>query len=95
MKFSKIKIKFIANSSHTSPIADHKISKNESSRSLKILYTPYTNLTLSIIKKANRTFDSLGQVMALAQQVSQHSRYFLENFPPVSETLEGIRMVQC
>ncbi len=61
--------------------------------SLKIPFTPHTNLTQAIMQKANRTFASLAQVMMLAQQVAEHSQYFLENFPPSSKTLETIKTV--
>ena len=59
-------------------------SSNSDKNSLKILYTPYTNLTLSIIKKANRTFESVGLVIGFAAQVANCSEYFLDNFPPES-----------
>ena len=52
--------------------------------SLKILYTPLTNLTLSIVKKANKTFDSVGLIVALADQVANCSDFFLQRFPPDS-----------
>lgn len=59
-------------------------SSNVKQNSLKILYTPYTNLTLSIIKKANRTFNSVGLILTFADQVANCSEFFLENFPPES-----------
>ena len=59
--------------------------------SLKIPYTPATNLTLSVIKKANRTFETVAYFIALASQMESCSTFFLENFPP--ESLSGTRDV--
>lgn len=58
---------------------------------MKIPYTPATNLTLSIVKKANRTFETAAQLMAFADQVANCSNFFLDNFTP--ESLAGSREV--
>lgn len=50
--------------------------------SLKILYTPYTNITRDIIKRANRTFETAGDIIALADEVANCSQFFLDNFEP-------------
>lgn len=50
--------------------------------SLKILYALSTNLTLSIIKRANRTFETAGDIIALADEVANCSKFFLETFEP-------------
>ena len=81
-------------------IAEYERSKNESGSSpekkqiaLKILYTPPTLLTRAVVERANRTFETLAQVMALAQQVANCSQFFLKNFPPDSDTMEGLTQV--
>jgi hypothetical protein len=48
--------------------------------SLKILYTPATAVTRDIILRANRTFDTAGDLIALADQVANCSQFFLDNF---------------
>lgn len=77
-------------------LADHeRKSENQTSNNtintLKILYTPYTNLTLAVIKKANTTFETAAQILALADEVANCSRFFLDNFPP--ESLQGVSEV--
>ena len=68
-------------------------SSDTPENSLKILYTPYTNVTLAVIQKANRTFDTAGQIIALADDVANCTQFFLENFPPNSSALDGLREV--
>ncbi len=68
------------------------VSANQNS--LKILYAPYTNLTLSIIKKANRTFETAGDLIALADQVANCSQFFLDNFHPAQlETVSKVNFL--
>ncbi len=68
-------------------------TNNTEQIAFKILYTPLTNVTKAVIENANRTFETAGQVLALAQQVSDCSQFFLDQFPP--ESLEGERVVSC
>ena len=60
---------------------------------LKILYTPQTNLTRSILEKANRTFETAVFVMDLAGQIANCSQFFLDNFPPNSSQVEQVRQL--
>ena len=61
--------------------------------SLKILYTPQTNLTHSILEKANRTFETAVFVMDWTGQVANCSQFFLDNFPPDSPQVEQARQL--
>ena len=67
--------------------------ESNSTVSLKILYTPFTNLTRNIIQKANRTIDTVGQVIALADEVANCSQFFLDKFPSNSSYINGTVMV--
>ena len=60
---------------------------------MKILYTPHSEATSSVIQKANRTFDSIGQVIELARDIANCTQFFLDSFPPDSSTVEGVREV--
>ena len=61
--------------------------------SLKILYTPQTNLTHSILEKANRTFETAVFIMDWSGQVANCSQFFLDNFPPNSSQVEQVRQL--
>ena len=60
---------------------------------LKILYTPQTNLTRSILEKANRTFETAVFVMDWAGQIANCSQFFLNNFPPNSPQVNQARQL--
>lgn len=60
---------------------------------LKILYTPQTNLTHSILEKANRTFETAVFVMDWAGQIANCSQFFLDNFPPNSSQVNQARQL--
>lgn len=60
---------------------------------LKILYTPQTNLTHSILEKANRTFETAVFVMEWSGQVANCTQFFLDNFPPDSPQVVRTRQV--
>lgn len=60
---------------------------------LKILYTPQTNLTHSILEKANRTFETAVFFMDWSGQVANCSQFFLDNFPPNSTQVEQARQL--
>ena len=64
------------------PLAEHRRENQTSSNqsSLKILYTPNTNFTRDVIKRANRTFETAGDIIALADEVANCSQFFLDNF---------------
>ena len=60
---------------------------------LKILYTPVTDLTRSILKKANRTFETAVFFMEWSGQVANCSQFFLDNFPPDSPQIVQARQI--
>ena len=60
---------------------------------LKILYTPVTNLTKSILQKANRTFETAVFFMDWSGQVANCSQFFLDNFPPDSPQIVQARQL--
>jgi hypothetical protein len=60
---------------------------------LKILYTPQTNLTRSILEKANRTFETAVFVMDWSGQVANCTQFFLDNFPPNSTQVDQARQL--
>ena len=70
-----------------------KLEDSPSRVSLKILYTPQTNLTHSILEKANRTFETAVFFMDWAGQVANCSQFFLDNFPPNSTQVEQARQL--
>ena len=59
---------------------------------VKVLYTPINNITLGIMKNANRTFETIAQLIALADQVRNCSQFFLDNFDP--DSLSAVRQVR-
>ena len=70
-----------------------KLEDTPSRVALKILYTPETNLTRSILKKANRTFETAVFFMDWSGQVANCSQFFLDNFPPNSTQVEQARQL--
>ena len=57
----------------------------------KILFTPNTPLTRSIIAKANRTFASVEFILSWTRQIRNCSQYFLEHYPPYSPDVVTLR----
>lgn len=57
----------------------------------KILFTPNTSLTRSIMAKANRTFSAVEFVLRWTMQVRNCSQYFLEHYPPSSPDVVALQ----
>ena len=49
---------------------------------LKILYTPQTDLTRSILEKANRKFETAVFIVDWTGQIANCTQFFLVTFPP-------------
>ena len=60
---------------------------------VKVLYTPDTPLTRSIMEKANRIFKAAEEIEGWAGQVSNCSQFFLDTFPPESPVIQRINDV--
>ena len=60
---------------------------------MKILYSPQTNITDSVIRKASRIFDTFEYVKEWAWQIANCSDLFLTNFPPNSTQVNQTRQL--
>ncbi len=70
-------------------------SEDENQRiSIKVLYTPDTPLTRSIMEKANRVFSVPEYFKEWAEQVANCSQFFLDTFPPNSSAVQRLNDVR-
>ena len=60
---------------------------------MKVLYSPQTNVTDSVIRKASRIFDTFEYVKEWAWQIANCSDLFLTNFPPYSSRVNQTRQL--
>lgn len=61
--------------------------------SIKVLYTPDTPRTRSIMEKANRVFTAAEYIQGSAEQVANCSQFFLDTFPPNSSAVQRLNDV--
>ena len=60
---------------------------------MKILYSPQTNITDSVIRKASRTFNTFQYIRDTAEDIVNCSDFFLQNYPAAGNQVEQIRQV--
>ena len=60
---------------------------------IKILYSPQTNVTDSVIRKASRIFDTFEFIRDTAEEIVNCSEFFLQNYPAAGNQVEQTQQV--
>ena len=60
---------------------------------IKILYSPQTNITDSVTRKASRIFDTFEYIRDTAEEIVNCSDFFLQNYPAAGNQVEQTQQV--